>query len=189
MTSPISTDGIRDSMVQVADDLLRQTGFCPRPMVHMFAEDLAQPYIGYVTCRDFMRGADAVDAIAGLGLLPSVLAATGLVVVWEDCDLRTALEMPGNSFATAIVTVEASFTEHTLTWHPFDVQIGPLSEAGLPTVQPQWKPILRYTNPVLLSPVTGLLDLWRQVRRDDIRQTALGLQQVGYTINWANPSA
>jgi hypothetical protein len=86
-------------LLDVAAAALRQTGFYPRPQVHMFAEDLASPYIGYIVCRPFYRGEDAVTAIAGLGLLPSVMGLTRLLVVWEDRDLRTALEMPRSAEA------------------------------------------------------------------------------------------
>jgi hypothetical protein len=35
--------------------------------VHMFMDDLDPPYVGYVSCCPFYRGADAVQAIARLG--------------------------------------------------------------------------------------------------------------------------
>jgi hypothetical protein len=47
-----------------------------------------------------------------LGLLPSVLGATRLVIAWEDADLRAAPQVPGKHVESAIVTVEASFTDH-----------------------------------------------------------------------------
>lgn len=180
----VNADGIRNAMVQAADQLMRRTGFCPPPSVHLLAEDMAQPHIGFITCRPFRRGDDAAAAITRLGLLPSVLKATRLVVTWEDCDLRTALQIPGDVFPTAIVTLEASLTEHTLTWHPFDVLLGPPSTFGVPTVIPQWQPVMVSTASTLLPPVAGLLDLWRQAQRHDIEQTARDLEQGGYRISW-----
>ncbi|MFI8528271.1 hypothetical protein ACIGB8_27690 [Promicromonospora sukumoe] len=187
MTS-VLVDEIASSVVDATDNLLRTTGFCPPPSVHILAEDTDQPYVGFISCRPYYRGADAAAAITGLGLLPSVLAATRLVVTWEDHDLRTALQVPGDTFPTAIVTLEADQNNHTLLWHAFDAQPGPLSEAGVPTVQPHWQQSVRYANPPLLEPIAALLDLWRQARRDDVEQTASGLQQAGYTIRWANPT-
>jgi len=185
MTS-VLVDEIESSVVDAADHLLRTTGFCPPPSVHILAEDIDQPYVGFVSCRPFYRGADAAAAITDLGLLPSVLAATRLVVTWEDCDLRTALQVPGDTFPTAIVPLEADRTDHTLFWHPFDAQPGPRSEVGVPTLQPHWHQSVRYTNPQLLEPVAALLGLWRQVQRDDVERTASDLQRAGYTIRWAN---
>jgi hypothetical protein len=64
---------------------LRQTGFYPRPQVHMFAENIESPYIGYIVCRPFCRGDDAVTAITGLGLLPSVMALARSLVPATKC--------------------------------------------------------------------------------------------------------
>ena len=76
------------------DAELRATGGVLAPTVHMFAEDLGQPYIGYVRCRRFYRGSDAAVAIGELGVLPSVLRATRVVVSWEAQDLNVALQAP-----------------------------------------------------------------------------------------------
>jgi len=113
MTS-VLVDEIESSVVDGADHLLRTAGFCPPPSAHILAEGTDQPYVGFISCRPFYRGADAAAAITDLGPLPSVLAATRLVVNWEDCDLRTALQVPGDTFPTAIVTLDADRTDHTL---------------------------------------------------------------------------
>ncbi len=85
-------DRIEEAARADADAALREAGGVPPPAVHILAEDLEQPYVGYLTCRPFSRGADAAAAIAELGELPSVLAATRLVVTWEAQDLNVALE-------------------------------------------------------------------------------------------------
>lgn len=178
-------DELPSILVQASEAQLRETGFCPRPQVHILAEDMEKPYVGYVTCRYFYRGADAAEAIADLGLMPSVLAATRLIVLWEDCDLRTALEMRGESFATGLVVMDAQLDRHTLHWYPFSVEVGGESSFGIPTVIPRWGAPARFENAELLAPVTTLLRTWRELRRDDIQQTAIELQKNGYELHWA----
>ncbi|MFD5025791.1 hypothetical protein [Streptomyces sp. NPDC058373] len=170
-------------ILESSEAVLRAHGACPRPQVHILAEDMDQPYVGFVTCRLFYRGADAASALAGLGLFPSVLMATRLLVVWEDCDLRTALELPGDSFATGMVILDAGLDQHTLNWHPFDVEVGGTSPHGIPTVIPHWGTPARYEKVQLLAPVAELLEVWREFRHEDIQETAIKLQEAGYEFD------
>jgi hypothetical protein len=43
-------------LIEASKAELHATGAVPRPQVHMFAEDMSQPYAGFVTCRRFYRG-------------------------------------------------------------------------------------------------------------------------------------
>jgi hypothetical protein len=70
----------------------------------------------------------------GSAPLPTALYATRLMFGWEHADLMTALEMPGDPFPTALVTVEATFSSHTLRWHPLDITWGLRGSVGAPTV-------------------------------------------------------
>jgi hypothetical protein len=72
----------------------------------MFAEDMAQPYIGFVTCRQFYRGEDAVNAIGDLGMLPAVMKMTRLIIPWESSDLATALQQEGGRFPMGLMLVD-----------------------------------------------------------------------------------
>ncbi|MEV5484212.1 MULTISPECIES: hypothetical protein [Streptomyces] len=180
---PAVADGVIDTILKVSESMLRDHGLCLRPQVHILAEDMDQPYVGFVTCRLFYRGRDAADALANLGLLPSVLMATRLVVAWEDCDLRTALELPEEHFATGIVILDAGFDGHTLHWHPFDVEVDGTSPHGIPTVIPHWRTSARYANVPLLAPIEALLETWREFRDEDLQETAIALQQAGYELN------
>ncbi|MBQ0829385.1 hypothetical protein [Streptomyces tagetis] len=174
---------LSDVILKSSETVLRTHGACPRPQVHILAEDMDQPYVGFVTCRLFYRGADAASALAGLGLFPSVLMATRVLVVWEDCDLRTALESPGDSFATGVVILDAGLDEHTLNWHPFDVEVGGTSPHGIPTVIPRWGTTAHYKNVRLPAPVAELLGVWREFRQEDIQETAIRLQEAGYEFD------
>ncbi|MEU3612878.1 hypothetical protein ABZ725_11285 [Streptomyces sp. NPDC006872] len=170
-------------ILRASEELLRKTGTYPRPLVHILAEDMDQPYVGFITCRPFYRGADAATALANLGLFPSVLMATRLVVAWEDCDLRTALELPGEPFANGLVILDAGFEGHTLNWHPFDIEVGEVSQHGIPLVIPHWGTPARVEDVQLLAPIAALLETWREFRSDDIQETAIGLQEAGYEFN------
>ena len=170
-------------ILESSEALLRDHGACPRPQVHILAEDMDQPYVGFVTCRLFYRGADAASALAGLGLFPSVLMATRLLVVWEDCDLRTALELPGGPFPTGVVILDAGHDQHALNWHPFDIEVGGTSPHGIPTVTPHWGTPSRYEDVQLLAPIEELLTVWREFRHEDIQETAIKLQEAGYEFS------
>jgi hypothetical protein len=72
-----------------------------------------------------------------LGLLPSVLAATRVVITWENADLLTALSQPHQGYPHALAAVEATLTGHTLVWQPFTVTWGSSSpQTGVPTCTP-----------------------------------------------------
>lgn len=167
-------------ILESSETVFRSHGFCPQPQVHFLAEDLQQPYIGSVTCRRFYRGADAASAVADLGLFPSVIGATRLLVVWEDRDLRTALELPDAPSANGVVILDAGIDRHTLNWHPFEAEAGDIGPLGIPTVIPHWGTTARYEDAPVLAPITDLLRIWREFRRDDIRETGHRLEEAGY---------
>jgi hypothetical protein len=175
-------------LLRASEAELRKAGCYPRPQVHMFAVDLEHPYIGYIVSRPFYRGDDAVTAIANLGLLPSVMAVTRLLVLWEDRDLRTALQLPGSAqAATGMAVLDARFDGHTLQWHPFDVEVTGVTRHGaytINTINPRWRTAIRFENVGLLRPIADLLKIWRELRKDDIQTTAIGLQDAGYELNW-----
>jgi hypothetical protein len=136
MTTTHVVAALAESTMSTTEALLREAGAVEPPTVHMLAEDLDQPYVGYVECRPFYRGADAEAAIADLALVPSVLAPTRLVVTWKDADLGAALGVPG-VHPNAVVVLEASLDgDHTMVRYPFDLDSGP---AVAPAVaQPRW---------------------------------------------------
>ncbi|MDX3191240.1 hypothetical protein PV458_22760 [Streptomyces sp. MN03-5084-2B] len=185
---PDIADELPAILLDAAAAALRQTGIYPRPQVHMFAEDMENPYIGYIVCRPFYRGDDAVTAIAGLGLLPSVMGLTRLLVLWEDRDLRTALEMPGSAeAATGMSLLDARPDGHTLRWHPFEAEPTGVAQHGpyqVQTVNPRWRKPARFEDVPLLRPISDLLAIWRELRRDDIQRTAIGLEKAGYEMHW-----
>ncbi len=170
------------AVVASAEQVMRESGGMQIPTVYLFADDLDQPYAGYVRCRPFYRGADAARAIARLGELPASMYATRLLLAWEHCDLLTALNAPGEAFPTALVTVEATFTGHILTWQPFTFTWGPDSEYGAPTVLPSWQRPTSQPDAPLPRPMRAALDRWRALVAADFDPTTAGLQRDGYTV-------
>jgi hypothetical protein len=158
------------------------------PTVHLLPEGLDPPYVGYLTCRPFYRGRDAALAIALLGLLPAALAATRLVVTWENEDLCTALELPRSSgFPNAVIVVDAHRHGHTLRWHPARLRINAPGRAGPPTVTPEWGPVHRDRDVELPGPVAELLEVWRSPRSwSEVELVGLyaRLETAGYRMRW-----
>ncbi|MEU1752660.1 hypothetical protein ABZ436_08410 [Micromonospora matsumotoense] len=159
---------------------IQETGQVPRPQVHILAEDMDEPfqYVGYITTRPFYRGTDAATAIADLGRLPSALAATRLFVVWEEDDLRLALEMPNRHPAHGLSVVDVRSDGHTVLWLPFEV-----AQDGADTVV-TWGTPTRHENVKLHAPIEALIDTWR-TPSEDLERTVLDLQGSGYQIKWS----
>lgn len=186
---------LRQMVRDTTEQMLRDHGLVQPPVVHMFVEGATPPYLGFITSRPFRRGSDAEMAIAALGLLPSVVKATTVVITWEHADLCTALNVPGDrGFPTALAVLEASLDaerfgdtapRHTVSWYPFDLQLGPLNRDGVPTGIPRWHQVEHYPDAVLPAPIMQLLELWRALQDHDLEATVAELRQWGYRIRWA----
>lgn len=176
--------GMPRALVDASKAELYATGAVPRPQVHMFAEDMENPYIGFVTCRMFYRGRDAVTAIGDLGVLPSVMAMTRLMILWENSDLSTALEQEQGPFPMGLMVVDARFGDHTLHRYPFEPMPTGRVVDGVGTVKLQWETPQLSEDAPLPEPIARLLQIWRELREDDMQKTAITLQQAGYKISW-----
>ena len=166
------------------DAELRATGGVLAPTVHILAEDLDPPYVGYVSCRRFYRGADAAAAIRELGVLPSVLSATRLVVGWEAQDMNAALEAPVDPDGTALVLLDAHVSgAQQALWCPLRCRPGEPAEGAL--VVAQWGPPALLEDPLLPGPVEALLAVWRQWLDLDLDETVWGLESIGYRVRFA----
>jgi hypothetical protein len=174
-------------LIEASKAELHATGAVPRPQVHMLAEDMPHPYIGFVTCRRFYRGHDTVTAIGDLGALPSVMKMTRLMILWENCDLATALERETGPFPMGLMLADARLSQHTLHRYPFEpVPTGRVVD-GVPAVRLQWETPQRSENARLPDPITRLLRIWRELREDDMQKTAIALQRSGYELHWVEP--
>ena len=174
---------VADVAVTEAERLMRESGMMPPPTAHMFMEDQEPGYVGYVTTRPFARGADAAQAISRLGELPSALYVTRLLLIWEHADIYTALGMPGAPYPTALVTLEATFTAHTLTWRPFTITWGPIGTLGFPTVIPTWLPQTTHGDGQLPEPIRAAIDRWRQLGHGDIEPVIAALQRDQFQVS------
>jgi hypothetical protein len=175
-------DGLVDAVLHASAEQIKKTATAPQPQVHIMAEDMDTPYLGYVVCRRFYRGEDAAAAIAGLGLLPSVLYASRLLVLWEESDLCAALQLPGEPAETGLMIVDATLDGHVLRWYPFRAEPAPARSGDMASVR--WGNPVSYQQIPLLPPVEALLATWRAFHGGDLEQAAAQLQQAGYDINW-----
>lgn len=163
---------------------LYATGAVPRPQVHMFAEDVARQYIGIVMCRPFYQGEDTITAIGDLGVLPSVMKMTRLMVLWENRDLTTALQQRQSMSPLALMLLDAQLDQHTLHRYAFDtVPTGNVVD-GVPTIRLEWTEPTQQDGPPLPQPLHKLLRTWRELRGGDIESTVTALEQSGYEFGW-----
>ncbi|TDD85401.1 hypothetical protein [Actinomadura rubrisoli] len=175
-------------LIEASKAELHATGAVPRPQVHMLAEDMEHSYIGFVICRMFYRGQDAATAIGDLGALPSVMKMTRLMILWENLDLLTALDQGTDPAPMALMLLDAQFNRHTLYRHPFEAVPTGQVVNGVPTVRLRWEAPQRSHDGPLPDPIIRLLRTWRELREDDMQETAIALQRSGYELNWATPT-
>jgi len=175
-------EGIEAAARHGTDAQLRAGGGVMAPTVHILVEDLDQPYVGYLTCRAFYRGADASRAIAELGELPSVLAATRLVVIYEAQDLMVALEGPVEPDGPALVVLDATFERHTVRRYPLRLRSGGWLRRG--PVAVGWGPVVVQRAPAVPFALARLLMAWRELRSGDLDETVLRLERAGHRMHW-----
>jgi len=192
MVEAVELDGWVEQLAGVAvattDTMLRETGLVQPPTVHLLSGELDPPYVGYLTCRPFYRGADAEVAVAGLGVLPAALRASRLVVTWENADLCTALQLPGDDgFLPGVVVLDATRDGHVLRWHPMRMHLAPAAGGSTATVDPEWGPVQHVRNGELSGPVSRLLAVWRAERdwpEVEVIGTCAALESAGYQMRW-----
>jgi hypothetical protein len=182
-------DEINDLAVSAAEFRMRTYGLVPAPYVCLLVDGFDPPYVAMVICRPFYRGTDAERAIATLGVLPSALGATRLVLSWELADLYAALELPGaDQVPSGVVVVDADRYSHRLRWHPMTFQEGPPTTAGdRVTAIPTWGEPEHVPGAALPTPVGQLLALWRTPREwpeDELVHAVTALEQAGYELRW-----
>lgn len=151
----------RDAAIVASAEIL-PLGFAPRPVVHVIDEVLDQPYVGYVMCRPYYRGQDALNATAHLGIIASVMFANRLVVSWDEADLRTSISGPSQHHPTGIAVLDAALTSHALSWHPYAYtpkEQQPTTAAA--HLHVHWGQASYHPNAALPEPISALLASWR----------------------------
>jgi hypothetical protein len=179
---------VKSVMMRAAVETFK-TGFVMAPQVHVFDESSdEQPYVGYVSCREYYRGQDAVAAIRDLGVIAAAMCGTRLVVGWEESDVRTSVYGPADHYPTGVALLETTFTSHALTWYPFryvntDGQI-PGLKADFEMV---WdRPSFR-ANGELPTGIRELVEVWRgcpgmSQPQEWVERTVTGALAAGYEI-------
>lgn len=187
------TDGIVGPVAEAVragmDAGLRYGGAVMAPTVWIFAEDMDQPLLGKITVRPFYAGPDAVAAVAGMGELASVLAATRLVITYEAQDFNVAMGAEPDLDAAALVALDATPWTTTVYWYPVTMRPAPdWQHTG--AVIPEWGEPVKLGDREVPIPIRQLLDAWQELRgvgtdiTDDLNETATRLQAAGYVIRW-----
>lgn len=145
------------------------------PQVHLFTDDPSPSYAGCVITRDFHRGEDAAWAIRGLGYPPSTLPASRVLIVWEHADLLISLNAPQSVEQRALVFLDATIHDYSVTWYPFQASAGPDSPADV-----RWGEPRTARRPGLPEPIIEVLDIWREFLPEDFMATVSELEQGGY---------
>ncbi|GAA3607316.1 hypothetical protein GCM10022223_24130 [Kineosporia mesophila] len=170
---------LRSATLKTLSTIVVPTGVVPPPTLHMFMEDMDQPYAGYVSTRPFYRGEDAARAIARLGQLPATMMASRILLTWEAEDMMLALNSK-TRVPSSLDTVEATFTGHVLHRHPLDYQF-----LGNQVRSVHWRPTERFVNASLPEPIEAALDWWRQLDTSSkIEETVHRLEMDGYGITF-----
>ncbi len=150
-------EAIKRSVAKAAADVL-PAGIAPRPQIHVLDDTFDRPYIGYMVCRPYYRGHDAMAAIRHLGRIAAAMCATRLVVVWEEFDLRTSILGPSDNYPNGLALLDAEFpSSHSLTWLPFDYY----TSAGGSTLGLSWEQPSTQLDVALPEPIPSLLNAWR----------------------------
>jgi CHAT domain len=167
---------VRTAVLLAAKSGLGQTATVPRPQVHLFADDPCPRYVGCVLPPEFEQGGDAAWAIRGLGYPLSTLPAGRVLAVWENADLLMSLDPLRFEGERALVFLDATVDDHSVTWYPFEVEPG----SGLP-VDVRWGEPRNMDHLVLPEPISDVLDIWRTFIADGFTDTVSTLEQAGYT--------
>jgi hypothetical protein len=163
----VTVDAVERACLAAADKAMRAGGFVPQPQVHMLIDRWAQRYVGYVLTRPYRQGVDTVKAITRLADAPAAVKATRVVLAWEDADLRTSLNGPGD-YPNGLAIVVASLAGgHSLRWHPVVLRpVGSTGESGLPSVRPEWGVPVTVDGATLPPVMAAVLNTWRALEGD-----------------------
>jgi hypothetical protein len=172
---------IEQACLAAADELLRTTGFCPPPQIHLLIDEWDQPYVGCVATRPYRRGADAVEAIGRLGAAAANVVATRVVVIWEEADLRASISGPGDH-PNGLAVLVATLTHHVLRWHPAVLHEVPRGRGRWPALRPDWGEPLRVENAQLAPVIVAVLDRWCALG-DDSDTVFDDLRRDGYDVH------
>lgn len=187
-------DTLDDMAVHVTDTMLREGAGVQPPTVHVLLDDLVQqPYVGYLRCRPFYRGRDALGAVAAMGLFASQLRASRLLVTYEHADMASGWEDPDAGDApTGVVVIDAGADSHTVRWHPMVMTVLPGTArpgpAAMAAAVAHWGPPARYPGGALPAAVEQLLAVWREPRmwsESEFVEVYERWEQSGYAVRWA----
>ncbi|WP_165494900.1 CHAT domain-containing protein [Actinomadura roseirufa] len=176
MNSSQMVAAVHESVLMALRTRLHESAGVPRPQLHMFTGDSGLSYAGCVVAREFDRGDDAAWAVRGLGHPPSALPADRVLIVWEQADLLISLGAPDLVEGRALMFLDATVDDYSVTRYPFEPRTGPGSSFDI-----RWGEPHTAERPALPGLIIEVLDIWRDFLPDDFVATVKELQEGGYT--------
>lgn len=175
MNSADVAAAVQHTLLDSAKRLLCEAGVLPPPQLHLFTDEPDVHYAGCVLVRKFDPGEDAALAIRALGRPSAALPASRILLIWEQVDLLTALGEPISDDERALVFLEATPNDHTVTWYPCTAV-----HTSQDSVEIEWGLPLVADRPNLPGPIGDVLDIWREFSQADFATTVKELERDGY---------
>lgn len=173
--------------VQAAGEEIRASGNCLAPRLHLLVAGLELPYVGYLTCRPFYRGDDAITAVGMMGVMASMLGACRVVLTWEHQDMSAALRLPDAPAGQVVLDAHHPGGRHVLRWHPVWINPDPQHREGASGVTPAWGPTDVVPDAELPPFAGACLATWRQLADWDgpaLIARLAWFERTGYVMHW-----
>ena len=148
--------------VQAAGDEIRQSGRCLAPRLHLLVDGPELPYVGYLACRPFYRGDDAITAVGMMGAMAALLGASRVVLTWEHQDMCAALRLPDAPAGQVVLDAYREGGRHVLRWHPVWIEPDPQHRDSESGSTPAWGPTDTVPDADLPPFAGACLAAWRQ---------------------------
>lgn len=175
----------RQVMLRSAATALLPMGVAPTPQLAVFDErNCGEPLVAMVTCRDYQPGRDAAEAITHMGRLAAALAATHLLVFWEEADLHRSFTQAAQAPPSGLAILEANYRSHQLHWYPFAATVRGYRPSGGADLNITWGAPTSCPGAALHQPVEGLLSWSREVycNRYEVDEMLTRAVEAGYGI-------
>lgn len=147
--------------VEAAAEEIRTSGSCLPPRLHLLVDGPELPYVGYLACRRFYQGDDAIKAVGMMGAMASLLGASRLALTWEHQDMSAALRVPDAPAGQVVLDADRS-GRHVLRWHPVWIEQDPQHRDSASGMTPLWGPTDVVPDADLPPFAGACLAAWRQ---------------------------
>ncbi len=162
------------------------------PRLHLLVDGPELPYVGFLACRPFYRGDDAITAVGMMGVMASMLGACRVALTWEHQDMSAALRLPDAPAGQVVLDAHHLGGRHVLRWHPVWIDPDPQHRDGTSGVTPVWGPTDVVPDADLPPFASACLATWRQPAEWDgpaLIARLAWLERTGYVMHWVQRPA